>query len=42
MDFKLDMYNYLVLGISDIFDVFMKSSMSDFYDTLQFLAIAMY
>ena len=46
MDIKLDMYNDLdmleslkkFLGISHIFDVFMTSSMSDFYVILQFLA----
>ena len=46
MDLKLDMYNYLdtlesfqiFCGISDIFDGFMASSMSDFNVILQFLA----
>ena len=46
MDLKLDMYNHLdafqsrkkFRGISDIFDVFMTSSMSDFFVILQFLA----
>ena len=48
MDLKLDMYNHLVTlesfkkfrGISNIFDVFMTSSMLDFYVILQFLATA--
>ena len=48
MDFKLDMHNSLDTlesfkkfgGISDIFDVFMTSSMSDFFVILQFLATA--
>ena len=46
MDIKCGMYNDLdtleslkkFLGISDIFDVFMLSSMSDLYIILQFLA----
>ena len=48
LDLKLDMCNYLwtseslkkFRGISDIFDVFMTSLMSDFYVNLQFLATA--
>ena len=44
MDLKLDMYNHLdmleslrkLLGIFDFFDVFMTSSMSDFYVVLKF------
>ena len=48
MDFKLDMQNHLdklklvkkFWGISDIFDVFMTSSMSDVFVILQFLATA--
>ena len=46
MDLKLCMHNYLdtfellkkFLGISDIFDVLMTSSMSDFFVILQFFA----
>ena len=46
MVFKLGMYNPLdtlesfkkFRGISDIFDVFMRSSMSNFFVILQFLA----
>ena len=46
MDLKLCMHNYLdtleslkkFLGISDIFDGFMTSSMSDFFVILQFFA----
>ena len=48
MDLKLGMYNHLepleslkmFWGISNIFEVFMTSSMSDFYITFQFLATA--
>jgi len=48
MDLKLCMHNYLdtleslkkFWGISDIFDGFMTSSMSDFFVILQFLATA--
>ena len=48
MDLKLDMYNHLdtleslkkFCGISDIFEKFMMSQMSDFYVILQFLATA--
>ena len=47
MDLKLCMYNYLdtfiskkFQGISDIFDIFKTSSMSDSYIILQFLAMA--
>ena len=48
MDLKLDIYNPLdtlesvekFWGISDIFDVFITSSMSDFLVILQFLATA--
>ena len=46
MDFKLCMYNHLdtlklfkkFWGIFEIFDVFMTSSISDFYVILQFFA----
>ena len=48
MDLKLDMQNHLdklkllkkFRGISDIFDVFMTSSMSDVFVIFQFLATA--
>ena len=48
MDLKLDMHSHLdmfeslkkILGISDIFDVFVTSSMLGFYVILQFLATA--
>ena len=48
MDLKLDMHSHLdmfeslkkILGISDIFDVFVTSSMLDFFIILQFLATA--
>ena len=48
MDLKLGMYNHVDMsesfkkfwGISNIFDVFMTSSMSDFFVILQFLATA--
>ena len=48
MDLKIDMYNLLDTlesfekfgGISEIIDVFMTSSMSDFFVILQFLATA--
>ena len=48
MRVKLDMYTYLDTlkslkefgGISDIFDVFMTSSRTDFYVILQFCATA--
>ena len=48
MDLKLDMFNHLDMleffkkfwGIFDIFDVFMTSSMSQFFVILQFLATA--